>query len=66
MCFKMEVSEGTSGNKGGGSMDVNDSKYVCMYACIMGQVDSSIIYLGAVLQRSKKSMLKKTKHMTHG
>ena len=63
MCFKMEVSEGTSGNKGGGSMDVNDSKYVCMYVgmyvCIMGQVDSSIIYLGAVLQRSKKSMLKK-------
>ena len=58
MCFKMEVSEGTSGNKGGGSMDVNDSKYVCMYVCmyvcIMGQVDSSIIYLGAVLQRSKK------------
>ena len=54
MCFKMEVSEGTSGNKGGGSMDVNDSKYVCMYACIMCQVDSSIIYLGAVLQRSKK------------
>ena len=31
MCFKMEVSEGTSGNKGGGSMDVNDSNYVCMY-----------------------------------